>query len=84
MKRHALTIGLSHAIAYVALLPAGAASAYSASPDGAADPAGEPRQLDTVVVQGEITYRNRTADIAPVLSYDLEYFQRFEPPPWAT
>lgn len=79
MKRHALTIGLSHAIACAALLPAGAAFAYSASPDGAADPAGEPRQLDTVVVQGEITYRNRTADIAPVLSYDLEYFQRFEP-----
>ena len=79
MKRHALTIGLSHAIACAALLPAGAALAYSAAPDGAADPAGEPRQLDTVVVQGEITYRNRTADIAPVLSYDLEYFQRFEP-----
>ena len=79
MKRHALTIGLSHAIACAALLPAGAALAYSAAPDGAADPAGEPRQLDTVVVQGEITYRNRTTDIAPVLSYDLEYFQRFEP-----
>ncbi|MBM0105936.1 TonB-dependent receptor [Steroidobacter sp. S1-65] len=24
-------------------------------------------------------YRDRTADIAPVLSYDLEYFQKFEP-----
>lgn len=32
-----------------------------------------------VVVQGGITYRNRTTAIEPVLSYDLEYFQRFEP-----
>ncbi|MFM1816662.1 MAG: hypothetical protein RLZ44_1217 [Pseudomonadota bacterium] len=34
--------------------------------------------LDEVVVYG-IVYRNRTTDTAPVLSYDLEYFQRFEP-----
>ena len=27
----------------------------------------------------EIVYRDRTADTAPVLSYDLEYFQQFEP-----
>jgi outer membrane receptor protein involved in Fe transport len=79
MKRHALTLGLSRALACAALLPAGTALAYAPAPEGVADPAGGPRQLDTVVVQGEITYRNRTADIAPVLSYDLEYFQRFEP-----
>lgn len=42
-------------------------------------PAPDPTELDRVVVQGEIFYRNRTDDIAPVLSYDLEYFQRFEP-----
>lgn len=30
-------------------------------------------------MQGEIAYRDRTDEIAPVLSYDLEYFQRFEP-----
>ena len=35
-------------------------------------------ELDEVVVYG-IVYRNRTTDTAPVLSYDLEYFQRFEP-----
>lgn len=35
--------------------------------------------LDRVVVKGEIVYRDRTDDTAPVLSYDLEYFQRFEP-----
>ena len=53
--------------------------AQTATPDGSADAAPEPRQLDSVVVQGEIAYRNRTADTEPVLSYDLEYFQRFEP-----
>lgn len=37
------------------------------------------RRLDAIVVQGEIAYRNRTEDTAPVLSYDLEFFQRFEP-----
>ncbi len=36
-------------------------------------------QLDTLVVQGEIAYRDRADSAAPVLSYDLEYFQRFEP-----
>jgi outer membrane receptor protein involved in Fe transport len=35
-------------------------------------------QLEEVLVYG-IYYRNRTTDVAPVLSYDLEYFQRFEP-----
>lgn len=34
--------------------------------------------LDEVIIQG-IVYRNRTTDTSPVLSYDLEYFQRFEP-----
>jgi outer membrane receptor protein involved in Fe transport len=36
-------------------------------------------QLDTLVVQGQIAYRDRAETTAPVLSYDLEYFQRFEP-----
>lgn len=35
--------------------------------------------LDRVEVVGEIVYRDRTEATAPVLSYDLEYFQRFEP-----
>ena len=78
MKRNTLALRLSHALVCATLLPAGATFAQ-ASPDGATDGTGEPKQLDTVVVQGEIAYRNRTADIEPVLSYDLEYFQRFEP-----
>ncbi|MET0281589.1 MAG: TonB-dependent receptor [Steroidobacteraceae bacterium] len=35
-------------------------------------------EVDEVVVYAT-RYRDRTADIAPVLSYDLEYFQKFEP-----
>ncbi|MEZ5443820.1 MAG: TonB-dependent receptor [Lysobacterales bacterium] len=40
---------------------------------------GELRGLDAIVVQGEIAYRDRSDSTAPVLVYDLEYFQRFEP-----
>ena len=68
---------LSQALLLALVAPT--ALAQNTAPDGSADAAGEPRQLDAVVVQGEITYRNRTSDTAPVLSYDLEYFQRFEP-----
>lgn len=32
-----------------------------------------------IIVNGAIEFRNRTEDPNPVLSYDLEYFQRFEP-----
>ena len=33
---------------------------------------------DSVVIQG-IGYRDRTDETAPVLVYDTDYFQRFEP-----
>ncbi len=37
-------------------------------------------QVNEVLVIGDaIEFRNRTPDVNPVLSYDLEYFQRFEP-----
>lgn len=77
MKRTTLAIGLSRALACVVLLPA-AAWSQTATPDGSAE-AADAKQLDTVVVQGEIAYRNRSAETAPTLVYDLEYFQRFEP-----
>ncbi len=32
-----------------------------------------------IIVTGRIAFRNRTEDPNPVLAYDLEYFQRFEP-----
>ena len=34
---------------------------------------------EVLIIGDAIEFRNRTADINPVLSYDLEYFQRFEP-----
>jgi len=76
MTPHALAIGLSRALACALLLPAGATLA---APDATTNAMAGPKELDAVVVQGEIAYRNRTDDTAPVLSYDLEYFQRFEP-----
>ena len=36
-------------------------------------------ELDAVEVMGQVVYRDRTDAIAPVLAYDLDYFQRFEP-----
>jgi len=36
-------------------------------------------QLQPLTVFGEAIYRNRTDDINPVLSYDQEFFQRYEP-----
>jgi outer membrane receptor protein involved in Fe transport len=80
MKRNTLAIALTRALACAVLLPVAPAFAeVTAAPDGSTDIAGEPRQLDAVVVQGQIAYRNRTDDVAPVLRFDLEYFQRFEP-----
>lgn len=80
MKRNTLAICLSRALACAVLLPPCAALAAPApAPGPAAAAAGEPKQLDAVVVQGEIAYRNRAPDIEPTLVYDLEYFQRFEP-----
>ncbi|MFA4893878.1 TonB-dependent receptor plug domain-containing protein [Brevundimonas sp.] len=44
-----------------------------------ADPVGPTTALEEVIVTGEPVMRNRTDDVVPTLSYDLEYFQRFEP-----
>ena len=54
---------------------AGAAAAQST----AAAPRAPAAALEEVIVTGEPAMRNRTDDVAPTLSYDLEYFQRFEP-----
>src|SRR5690606_16541157 len=73
---------LSQALLLALVAPAAFAApaeATPAAPDATIVAEPEPKQLDAVVVQAEIAYRNRTPDIAPVLSYDLEYFQRFEP-----
>jgi outer membrane receptor protein involved in Fe transport len=44
-----------------------------------AGPVAEATSIEDVIVNGEIVFRNRTTDENPILSYDLEYFQRFEP-----
>ncbi len=81
MRKNLLATSLSHALACATLtsLPAVALAQTEQTAQQTPDGASEAKQLDTVVVQGEIAYRNRTDDTAPVLSYDLEYFQRFEP-----
>lgn len=37
------------------------------------------RTLEEIVITGQIAYRNRTETIAPELTYDHEFFQKFEP-----
>ena len=44
--------------------------------DGGTAPA---TALEEIIVTGEPAMRNRTDDVVPTLSYDLDYFQRFEP-----
>lgn len=39
----------------------------------------ERQEIEEIIVNGTIMFRNRAPDPNPVLSYDLEYFQRFEP-----
>jgi len=59
---------------------AASALAISVSLSGAyAQEDNEVRSVDQIVVFGDNVYRDRTADINPTLSYDLQFFQRFEP-----
>jgi outer membrane receptor protein involved in Fe transport len=61
------------------LVPA-AAHAQTEDLQAAADADdGVEQRANEVIVTGNIAFRNRTADPNPVLSYDLEYFQKFEP-----
>ena len=59
------------------LMAGGAAVALSAPAFGQEQ--AEPATMSELVVTGDIAFRNRTDDVNPVLEYDLEYFQRFEP-----
>jgi outer membrane receptor protein involved in Fe transport len=63
-----------------ALAPLAFAGSAFAQSGPAIDPQNGPvTALDEVIVTGEPAMRNRTDDVVPTLSYDLEYFQRFEP-----
>lgn len=61
------------------LLGAAAAPLLLAAPATAQSIEGPATALDEVIVTGQPVMRNRTDDVVPTLSYDLEYFQRFEP-----
>ncbi|ATQ44455.1 TonB-dependent receptor plug domain-containing protein [Caulobacter mirabilis] len=65
--------------ALAALTPLAFAAQALAADGAIATAADAPTNVEALIVTGEITYRNRTEDAAPVLSYDQEYFQRFEP-----
>ena len=66
------------ALAPLALaLPAFAADAVA--PTAAPADTAPVTALEEVIVTGEPAMRNRTDDVVPTLSYDLDYFQRFEP-----
>ncbi|CAN5475466.1 hypothetical protein BH10PSE1_BH10PSE1_30610 [soil metagenome] len=62
----------------VAVAPIAFAGTVSAQTLAATD-TGPVTALDEVIVTGQPQMRNRTDDVVPTLSYDLEYFQRFEP-----
>ncbi|NBB51989.1 TonB-dependent receptor [Rhizobium sp. CRIBSB] len=68
-----MKLSLLLGVAIAPLAFAGVASAQTA-PE-----AGPVTSVDEIIVTGEPVMRNRTDDVAPTLSYDLEYFQRFEP-----
>jgi outer membrane receptor for ferrienterochelin and colicins len=60
------------------LMPVNIAVAQE-QPGEAAQESTEGERASDIIVTGQIAFRNRTEDTNPVLSYDLEYFQRFEP-----
>ena len=72
-----------HLLAGVAILASALAAPARAqvtdSADEPADRAEQPQSSNTIVVQAGIGYRNRSDAAEPMLIYDEEYFQRFEP-----
>jgi len=70
------------ALALAAIQPAFAQAGPNDDPQSVTQGGNQNRTVteanDVVVING-IAYRDRTADTAPVLVYDTDYFQRFEP-----
>ena len=68
------------ALAPLTLAAGASTAAWAAEADAPIATAAEaPTTASELVVQAQIAYRNRTDQAAPVLNYDLDYFQRFEP-----
>jgi iron complex outermembrane receptor protein len=59
--------------------PLAAQAQGTGSVDDEREESGQPQSSNTIVVQADIGYRNRSDTAEPVLIYDEEYFQRFEP-----
>lgn len=70
MPRRTLATAIGAALATL-LVPAVLAQSRAADAEAA--------RLDRIEVRGEIIFRDRTEATAPVLSYDLAFFQPFEP-----
>lgn len=82
MRKNILALSLARALGGIALVGASSLAMAQVNTVEQAVPGSEKqdtKELDAVVVQGKIVYRTRTDDVAPTLSYDLEYFQQFEP-----
>lgn len=75
--RHSLAAGVATLALVFASQSVSAQTNDSA--DEQAEEAAQPQSASEIVVQAEIGYRNRSDDAEPVLVYDEEYFQRFEP-----
>lgn len=74
------TLLRASALAVLAIaMPAHAQDAPAAQSPGEIESDEEANTAQDIIVTGRLTFRNRTEDANPVLSYDLEYFQRFEP-----
>ena len=69
----------SASLAAVALLSAVPALAQDPQSGSVTDAESEIQSSQDIVVQGQIGYRNRVESTEPVLVYDTDYFQRFEP-----
>lgn len=64
------------AVAAAVCIASNANAQQSGSPESDAE---EWLTADEIVIIGEIPFRNRSESVEPVLEYDAEYFQRFEP-----
>ncbi|MGA0545284.1 TonB-dependent receptor plug domain-containing protein [Brevundimonas sp. VNH65] len=74
-----LALLLGAAVAPLALAAPVLASEPPAPDSAVVAPEGPVTAVEDVIVTGEPAMRNRTDDVVPTLSYDLDYFQRFEP-----
>ena len=68
-----------HSVAALALAAALVANPVAAQEAPIQREDGTITSSEEIVVLGSIGYRNRSDEAEPVLSYDSEFFQRFEP-----